>query len=139
MRRCLRIATTALILAGCSSERTPEAEGAPPVSSAPGAGPTTGLIAGTPPGGLTQWVEEIRAGTSGLPELAITDPAAAQKKALDMYIGRQEYIEMYWGEGGRLTKGSELGIAVKTAEDRFHELMQALPGSAGKVDSDKVR
>jgi hypothetical protein len=139
MRRCIHIATTAFIIAGCSSERTPEAEAVPP-AAAPGAGAnTTGLIAGTPPGGLVEWVEEIRAATSGLPELAITDPAAAQKKALDTYIGRQEYIEMYWGEGGRLTRGSELAPAVMAAEARFHELMQALPGTGGPVDGNKVR
>ncbi len=55
--------------------------------------------------------------------------AAAQEQALDMYVGRQEYIEMYYGPGGRLGAGSGLGEAVVEAEERFHALMQLLASS----------
>jgi hypothetical protein len=132
-----RLSLVILVLGACSAERNPAPDTATTDSTR--AATPAGIIAGTPPGGLENWVQDIRDGTATLPELAATDPAAAQKAALDLYIGRQEYIEMYWGEGGRVSAGGPLGEAVMAAEARFHELMQALPGSGGKTDVNKVR
>ncbi len=64
--------------------------------------------------------------TPGAPGRAAHDPARAQQDALDLYLTRQEYIEMYWGEGGRLTRGRELAPAIEEAENRFHILLAAL-------------
>ena len=33
---------------------------------------------------------------------------------------------MYWGEGGRLTRGRELAPAIEDAENRFHVLLAGL-------------
>jgi high-affinity iron transporter len=88
--------------------------------------PAGGLIAGTPDGDLDQWVADIRTGIAPLAEEARTDAGAAQRQALDLYVTRQEYIEMYYGAAGRLKASAALGAQVETAETRFHELMKLL-------------
>lgn len=85
---------------------------------------------GTPPGGLLDWIRDVDGGLAPLPELAATDRAAAQKVALGLYLSHQEYIEIYYGVAGRLTRGSELGPAVKEAETRFHALLAQLQPSS---------
>lgn len=87
-----------------------------------------GLVRGTPPGGLRDWVSEIREGVRALPAEAVRDVAGARRRALDLYVTRQEYVEIYYGPGGRLLPAAavELGAAVKEAEARFHELLQLL-------------
>ncbi len=104
-------------------------EAAPPageqnVGAAAPAHAQAGLIKGTPAGDLDTWVADIRAGIKPLPEAARGDAAAAGRKALDLYISRQEYIEMYYGTGGRLNASAALGEEVEKAETRFHELMR---------------
>lgn len=84
------------------------------------------VVPGTPPGGLYQWVSEIRSGISLLPAEAARDVAAAQRRALELYTTRQEYLEKYWGPRGRLISGGALGSAVEKAEHEFHDLMQLL-------------
>jgi high-affinity iron transporter len=119
LNRCL-IAIACLGLAACAQEPTPqvaEQEAAP-------AAPSTGLIAGTPEGDLDRWVADIRTGIAPLPEQSRTDAASAGRKALDLYISRQEYIEMYYGAAGRLKASAALGVEVETAEARFHDLMK---------------
>jgi high-affinity iron transporter len=88
--------------------------------------PAVSLIPGTPEGDLGDWVQNIVDGTARLPEEAKSDAASAQRKALDLYVSRQEYIEMYYGPGGKLSASAELGAAIESAEARFHELMQLL-------------
>lgn len=87
-----------------------------------------GLIRGTPSGGLRDWVQDIREGVGALPAEAVRDLASARKRALDLYVTRQEYIEIYYGPGGRIAPAAaaELGAAVMDAEARFHELLQLL-------------
>ncbi|HEX7119793.1 MAG TPA: hypothetical protein VF212_13465 [Longimicrobiales bacterium] len=97
----------------------------------------TEVIPGTPAGGLTDWVADIQRGLAELPARVGSAPKEAQQAALDLYIGRQEYIELYYGPGGRRTAGAELGVAVEEAETRFHELMQLL-GGATPPDSASV-
>jgi len=80
-------------------------------------------IQGTPPGGLEDWVREIREGIRGLAE---EERGAAQRRALELYVGRQEYLEMYFGPAGRISRGGALGSAVLEAEARFHDLLQLL-------------
>jgi FTR1 family protein len=99
--------------------------------------PAGGLIAGTPDGDLDQWVTDIRTGIQPLAAEAVADGPGAQRKALDLYITRQEYIEMYYGPGGRLQASAELGNAIEESEAAFHNLMQLL----GKppVDAEAAR
>lgn len=85
--------------------------------------PNNGVIPGTPAGDLDRWVKEIRKGIAQVPELMKTNPAAAQKSTMNLYITRQEYSEMYYGKDGRLRASDELAVAVSDAELRFHELM----------------
>jgi hypothetical protein len=102
-----------------------------------GAGPS-GVIAGTPPGGLEDWVAAIREGLAGLPGVVAADTAGALQRALDLYVGRQEFIELYWGPSGRLSGDAVgLGASVLEAESRFHELLQLL--AAPPVDTATVR
>lgn len=92
-------------------------------------------LPGTPDGGLVDWVDDIRATLAALPA---DSPAVARQKVLDAYIGRQEYIELYYGAGGRLGPRAELVASVTEAETRFHELMQALgqdpPAARERID-----
>src|SRR5688500_18403216 len=83
---------------------------------AAGANPTSsismpnngGLIPGTPEGDLADWVKDIRKGIADVPALTKSNPAEAQKKALDLYVTRQEYAEMYYGIDGRNKASDEL-------------------------------
>jgi hypothetical protein len=123
------------VLAACGSDNGAGTDtNAAPDSSA------FALIQGTPPGGLEDWVNEIVSGIAGLASAAETDAVAAQRRALDLYVGRQEYIEMYWGPQGRLKPDSgaaELGDAVLEAETKFHDVLQVL--AAARLDTAKLR
>jgi len=99
------------------------------------AAPAVGEI---PAGGLEDWIADVRRGLERLPAAAAADPAGAQHAALDLYVGRQEYIELFYGPRGRLTAGETLGPAVERAEERFHELLLLLGGSE-PPDSAQVR
>lgn len=109
-----------LALAACEKAEQPEAD------TSQATAPAGGLIQGTPEGDLDRWVEDIITGIAPLPEEAKTDGAAAQGKALNLYVTRQEYIEMYYGPGGRLKASAELGTLIEDAEARFHDLMKLL-------------
>lgn len=85
-----------------------------------------GLLGGTPPGGLAEWVGDIRAGLEPVPEQAATDASAALRTVLDLYVTRQEYIELYWGVNRPLFAGDVMDAEVEEAERRFHVLMQLL-------------
>jgi hypothetical protein len=126
------------MLAACDSRPPRQAAAAPatagnPTPSSPAA-PDSVLIPGTPDGDLADWVRDIRNGLAAVPELAATDRAAAQSRTLDLYITRQEYAEMYFGVDGRQRQSAELAVAIETAEDRFHELMQLLATERPSVD-----
>jgi FTR1 family protein len=112
--------TTALAFAACDTNEQPKTESSQAVA------PSQGLIKGTPDGDLDTWVNDIVTGIEPLPAEARTDGGAAQGKALNLYVTRQEYIEMYYGPGGRLNASTELGTAIEDAEARFHELMKLL-------------
>jgi thioredoxin-like negative regulator of GroEL len=84
------------------------------------------MIPGTPEGDLADWVGDIREGIAEVTRLAATDVAAAQKKALDLYVTRQEYSEMYYGVDGRNKATAELADAIESAEEHFHVVMKLL-------------
>jgi len=103
-----------------AESRAPSAGAAVPAT--PSSAPAT-LAAGTPAGGLQDWIGDVRRGLEAVTARAAANPAQASRSALDLYLTRQEYIEMYWGAAGRLSRGAELGPAVKEAETRFHLLL----------------
>lgn len=113
--------STALVCAACADQPQPAAN-ADAASTA--AAPAGALIPGTPDGDLGDWVNAIRSGIATLPAEAKTDPAAAGRKTNELYVTRQEYIEMYYGAGGKLKASEKLGAEIETAETRFHELMK---------------
>ncbi|HEY8483620.1 MAG TPA: hypothetical protein VIL13_03350 [Longimicrobiales bacterium] len=123
------------ILAACSGgSPAPQAEAGSQAGQ-----PAADLIPGTPPGGLAEWVADIQNGIQTIPTEAASDPAAAQKRALDLYVGRQEFIELYYGENGRLAAGqAQVGTAVADAETRFHDLLVLL-SAPPPADTAKVR
>jgi hypothetical protein len=100
---------------------------------------SVGLVANTPPGGLEDWARDITEGLRDLPNRVATDVSGAQRQALDLYVGRQEYIEMYWGPGRPLHPAADarLGEAVLSAEQKFHELLQML--AVQPTDTARVR
>ena len=108
--------------------------GAAAAATAP---PDTGMIHNTPEGGAIDWAADIAAGLDSVPDLAGLDPAVAQGAVLNLYVLRQEYLEGYYGEGGRLEVTPELAKAIDTNEVRFHALMSELakesPDSAAVV------
>ena len=65
--------------------RAAAAGGRAPASGAPGA---FALLGGTPPGGLREWIGDVRRGLAGIPTQAVRDPAGAQGKALELYLTR---------------------------------------------------
>jgi hypothetical protein len=117
--------------AACAGDGADSGGSAAAAETVPPAVADTGLIRGTPPGGLADWVGEIEAGIGGIAERAARDRAGARKAALDLYVGRQEYLEMYYGTNGRLSlEAPALGEAVMAAEARFHDLMMLLNAPA---------
>src|SRR5690606_8001489 len=120
--RCFGVLLCLALASACGQT----ADEATPAGEAAATAPAGGLIAGTPDGDLDQWVADIREGIATLPELARTDGPGASRKALELYITRQEYIEMYYGAGGRLNASAALDAKIEAAEARFHELMQLL-------------
>lgn len=119
----LAAATTAACDAPAQQDAIAAGAGSQPSISMPNKG---GLIPGTPDGDLADWVKDIRKGLAEVPALTKTNPAAAQKQALDLYVTRQEYLEMYYGLDGRNQATPELSRAIETAEEKFHVLMQLL-------------
>jgi hypothetical protein len=131
---------TAASLAAC--DFTPEAEAATPPVAKPAAAAepaTVELIPGTPSGDLEQWVAEMRTSLETIKREAATDLPSAHRRTLDLYVTRQEYLEMYYGPGQRMAAPAELGAAVKLNEDYFHALMGLTgaqpPSSAASVQA----
>lgn len=120
-------ATAAIATAACNSSANREAVAATKSEATAVSVPNKdGLIPGTPAGDEGDWVTEIRKGISLIPEMVQKDPAGAQKKALELYVTRQEYSEMYYGANGRNKATAELAAAITTAEERFHDLLKLL-------------
>ncbi|HUP88951.1 MAG TPA: hypothetical protein VM100_06365 [Longimicrobiales bacterium] len=120
-------AVAALAAAACNSPANREAVAATKSEASVVSVPNKdGLIPGTPAGDEGDWVADIRKGISLIPAMVEKDPAAAQKKALELYVTRQEYSEMYYGANGRNKATAELATAITTAEERFHDLLKLL-------------
>ena len=131
-------AAVPLVLAACDNAAPAADE--PATETPAAAAADTGLIAGTPPGGLEQWIADIRTGLAEVPELAATDMAAAQQTALDLYIGRQEYLELYYGEAGRYRSSDALATAITEDEAAFHQLLQLVnPAATTTADTAAIR
>ncbi|MEX2281372.1 MAG: hypothetical protein WEE89_02665 [Gemmatimonadota bacterium] len=113
-----------LILFGC--ERSAERAAQDPPAAAPA--PPGDLVPGTPPGDLEEWIADVQTGLDTATGGSNVDAAAVHRQVLDLYVSRQEYIEMYYGPGGRMSPTPALSEAVKQAEMRFHEVMR-LTGS----------
>jgi len=132
----LLLGATLLACAGDTRTDTPPQTGteaqAEPATNAPA------TIPGLPPGGLEDWIAEIRDGLATLPDRIASDIAGARTVALELYVGRQEFIEIFYGENGRLTAGGALGPAVEHAEEEFHELLLMLNGDE-TPDAEQVR
>jgi hypothetical protein len=140
-RVLLPLSAAAVFLAGAAcAPGSPDdaAADSPPAAHAADSDALVPPAGEIPPGGLADWIEDVREGLAALPARAAADPAAAQRLALDHYVGRQEYIELFYGANGRLTAGETLGPAVMSAEAKFHDLMLLLGGSP-PPDSTRVR
>src|SRR5687767_13502111 len=98
MRSFIPLILIAATVAACDAPAQHEAVAANPAGSSSISMPNNGgLIPGTPNGDLDNWIADIRTGITEVARLAATDVAAAQRKALDLYVTRQEYSEMYYG------------------------------------------
>lgn len=125
-----------VIAVGCKAE-APATED--PVTEPAGTvAPDAPLIAGTPAGDIEQWIADIRSGLAGVEPAIDENRSEAHKRVLDLYVTRQEYIEMYYGLAGRMQPAPELAEAVKLNETRFHELMR-LTGAVPPASADSVR
>lgn len=133
-----RLVLLGVLATGCgAADRAPDS-GSGMAATADTAGRPAGLIEGTPPGGLVDWVADIEAGMPPTMAELSANWGAMQRALLDLYVGRQEYLEMYWGPAGRLQGegGAALGTAVLDLETAFHELLQAF--SAQPMDTVRV-
>lgn len=129
MRRFLILS---ILVAACGAPADETDNGTEAASAAE----AEGLIQGTPEGGALDWVADIEAGLDSVPVLLGRDPAMVQSHVLNLYVTRQEYLEMYYGPGGRLEASSSLAEAIDGNEARFHDLMQAV--SVEAPDSGEV-
>ena len=119
-----RLPLLALFCAACSAEQpATQAADSTAASTQIAAATDSTLIPNTPPGDLEDWVAYMRAGLDSVAREIKSDHAAAQKRVIDIYVTRQEYAEQYYGPGGRMGPTPALAESIKTAEDRFHELM----------------
>ncbi|HSL70404.1 MAG TPA: hypothetical protein VK864_09190 [Longimicrobiales bacterium] len=119
-------------LAACEGNGRPAPAAATPARSA-----GTELIAGTPAGDLEDWVRDLSAGLDTV-AASLADRSNAHSRVLALYVGRQEYLEMYYGPGGRMSPPPDVAEAIKQAEARFHELMK-LTGATPPADEKAVR
>ena len=132
--RLLSAAAISIFLAACSSadggkpSATASADGCTPIVSSPG----------IPTGSLPDWIAEMRKRVKCVPEIYEKDVGAAQREVMDVYINRQEHVEVFYGETGKVSGGGELGAAVMQAEAMFHELM-TLTGATPKSEVAVVR
>jgi hypothetical protein len=147
IRSTLRLAAAALLVAATAcapgdGDAAPGTAGAAPASeqsTEPAAAADTTVVAGTPEGGLERWIGEIRAGVDSLGDLAERDAAAAKNVALNLYVTRQEFIELYYGTTARAAKDAVLNEAVMTAEARFHDLLRVVNTPDGAIDTRLLR
>jgi hypothetical protein len=122
------VVALALAQAGCGDGGVPGTGGSAPA----GAGdpePSEGFrMEGTPAGGLETWLAAITTGMPTSGSALTSDWQAQHRQLLELYIGKQEYVEMYWGPNGRLQGegGVALGQAVLDLETAFHEVLQRL-------------
>jgi hypothetical protein len=137
------IGSAALVLAlagaGCAEPDADAGAGAPAAEATSPAAGDTALYPGTPEGGLELWIGEVRAGVDSLPELASRDASAAKNVALNLYVGRQEFIELYYGTTARAARDAELNESVMTAESRFHDLLRVVNTPDGAIDTAALR
>jgi hypothetical protein len=117
------LASAAILALFAASACEPRAASGDATAGTPAA-PDTTMLPGTPAGDLTEWVADMRFGLDSAEAVLSTDRADVQRRVLILYATRQEYLEGYYGPTGRMGPSPELGQAVKTAEDRFHDLMQ---------------
>lgn len=129
--RALALAAAATMAIACA--KVADNAGTAADSSAPAAG-----SASRPPGSLLDWLADMRSRVQAIPNLYASDRAKAQAEVLDIYIYRQEYIELYYGDAGKVSRGGELGTAVMEAERMFHDLM-LIVGPTSPLDLTHVR
>jgi len=154
MRKTLVLVAVAASVAACGSDGEDDGamDGAEAAATPDAATrPTPQRLPGTPEGGLEEWVAEIRTGLSALPELVPESLAAAQQRTVQLYVGRQEWLERYYGTAGMLVADTSATLprAVMDAEARFHELLQlvtegaptreAVRSAVGAVDAEFER
>lgn len=129
-----------VVACGGAADAPDGAAGADELAPAAGAEATAAVerLPGTPEGGLRDWVGEIRQGVEGLSALAAENPDSAEKVVITYYVGRQEWLERYWGTYGLFTQevDPELGQAVMDAEAAFHELLTLV--SEGGATAEQV-
>lgn len=123
--RPLSILATVLAAGFACGEPSPPPAGeeAPPLPA-----DTVGVAEFSVPGdSVLAWAADIRAGIAPLAGQVVTDPDAARKRAIELYVTRQERIEQTVGPG--TGSAPDLAEAVHQAEDRFHGLMELLSES----------
>lgn len=115
-----------LLAAACGAPERGET-GLPDVRGEAAVSDSLGRIEGTPPGDLDTWLTDIERGMDSALAAMDSGWVPAQRALLELYVGRQEYLEMYWGPSGRLQGegGAELGERIVELESAFHELLQA--------------
>lgn len=118
------------LTAACSEPEAGEETEATRTAAAASAADASEMIHNTPEGGVLTWVGDISAGLDSVPDLLGSDPDAAQGVVLNLYVLRQEYLEGYYGPGGRLEATPELADAIEANEARFHALMSELSEAA---------
>lgn len=123
------VAGLSVLALACRNAERPAGVGEAPVASRASASEN--------PASPGPWIAEIRNSLRLLPAEVEADPVAARRRAVDLYVSRQEAIERAWGPGGTAGPDSALAAAVVEAEASFHRLL-ALLNDAERPDSSAV-
>lgn len=112
------IIMTALLLSGAGDAGTRH-QYLPQAKAIPGA---RRMELHLPPGDVTAWIDEMTDGLREVPSLGREHAAA---RITELYIGRQEYLELLYADGGAVSGDGHrlLDAHIRSAESAFHELM----------------
>ncbi|MFQ5689463.1 MAG: FTR1 family protein [Gemmatimonadota bacterium] len=121
----LGLAAVLLGLAACTGGADSERAGENGGGVAAGAdASSSATFPDTPPGGLVEWIDDIRTGLAEVPARLRGEPGTVEKEVMGLYLSRQEFIERYYGAGGPRQGGDSLSASVLRAEQAFHDVMR---------------
>jgi hypothetical protein len=88
------------------------------------------LLQAAPPGGLTDWIRDVRVGLDSVPARAALDRGDALYAVQELYTRRLEALSIFYGAGGAVGAGAGVTQAVEDASTQLQDLMRVLATDA---------